>query len=240
MIRVFIGYDPVEAGTFNVLSHSIHRRASEPVSITPIMLSQLNKLMWRDRDPLQSNDFSFSRFLVPYLSGYEGWSIWMDCDMVVLDDIVNLFNCKDDKYAVMCVKHNHVPKETTKYLGTKQTAYEKKNWSSVMLFNNAKCKALTPEYINNEATGLDLHQFKWLNDDSLIGEIPSRWNHLVDYDQPIEDPALLHYTIGGSYFKDYEECGYKDVWYEELKASLHIQNSSQKLKEIHAIITGKN
>ena len=34
-----------------------------------------------------------------------------------------------------------------------------------MLFNCAKCKNLTVEYVN-KATGLDLHQFKWLNDDS--------------------------------------------------------------------------
>lgn len=65
-INLFIGYDPVEAVTFSVLSHSIHARSSKPVSITPVMLSQLKDYMWRERHPLQSNDFSFSRFLVPF------------------------------------------------------------------------------------------------------------------------------------------------------------------------------
>jgi hypothetical protein len=153
MIRVFIGFDPREEVAFHVLSRSIHARASEPVSITPVALSQLKKVMTRERNPLQSTDFSFSRFLTPFLSGFEGWSIFMDCDMVVLDDIANLWKLRDEKYAVQVVKHVHQPKEDVKFLNAPQSKYEKKNWSSVMMFNNAKCQALTPEFVN-KASGL--------------------------------------------------------------------------------------
>ena len=211
MIKVYIGYDPREAVAFSALSHSIHARATRPVSIAPLMLSQLRDILTRERHPLQSTDFSFSRFLVPYLSGYAGWSIFMDCDMLVLDDIAKLWRLRDERYAVMVVKHDHVPKETTKFLGEPQTRYEKKNWSSVMLFNNAKCRTLTPEYVN-AATGLELHQFKWLADDSLIGGLPDRWNHLVGYDAPRRDAALVHYTLGGPYFEQYKDCEYADEW----------------------------
>jgi hypothetical protein len=161
MIPIFIGYDPRETVAYNVLSHSIHTRASSPVSITPLMLSQLGNLMKRDRDPLQSTDFSFSRFLVPYLCDFTGWAIFMDCDMLLLDDVVNLWKMRDDKYSVMCVKHEHIPEEETKFLGRVQTRYEKKNWSSVMLFNCSKCLSLTPDYVN-KASGLELHRFQWL------------------------------------------------------------------------------
>ena len=102
----------------------------------------------------------------------------MDCDMLVLDDIAKLWAFRDDKYAVMCVKHEHEPKEEKKFLGTTQTRYEKKNWSSVMLFNCAKCTALTVDYVNT-ASGLELHRFNWLGSDDLIGEIPHQWNLLV-------------------------------------------------------------
>ena len=139
MIRVFIGYDDREAIAYNVLSHSIQRLASEPVSIAPLRLSQLKGILTRGRHPLQSSDFSFSRFLTPYLSGYEGWSVFMDCDMVMLDDIAGLYGLRDERYAVMVVKHVLVPKETVKFLGEPHSKYEKKNWSSVMLFNNARC-----------------------------------------------------------------------------------------------------
>lgn len=220
MIQVFIGYDPREAVAFSVLAYSIHVRASQPVSITPLMLSQLNGTYTRERHPLQSTDFSFTRFLVPHLSGYTEWSLFMDCDMLVRDDIAKLWALRDDRYAVQVVKHHHVPKEDIKFLGAKQTKYEKKNWSSVILFNNAKCRALTPDYVNS-ATGLELHQFKWLGNDDLIGEIPHRWNHLVGYDAPRKDASLVHYTIGGPYFEEYRDCEYAEEWRREQQNMLH-------------------
>ncbi len=222
MIRVFIGYDDREAIAYNVLSHSIQRLASEPVTIAPLRLSQLKGLLTRERHPLQSSDFSFSRFLTPCLSGYEGWSVFMDCDMVMRDDIAGLYGLRDERYAVMVVKHVHVPKQTVKFLGEPQSKYEKKNWSSVMLFNNARCRALTPEYVNT-ATGLDLHQFKWLETEDAIGALPNRWNHLVGYDAPRPDAALLHYTEGGPYFSEYRNCEYAGEWHSELQRMEHVE-----------------
>ena len=224
LTRIFIGYDHAEAIAFHTLSSSIHMKASQPVSITPLMTNQLKGLLTRERHPLQTNAFSFSRFLVPYLSGYEGWSLFMDCDMICTTDICELFSLKDDYYSVQVVKHCHVPEETEKYLGRPQTRYEKKNWSSVMLFNNASCEALTPEYVN-AASGLDLHQFKWLRDDGLIGELPKEWNHLVGYDQENPHAKIVHYTIGGPYFNEYRGCEYSDEWFHERN---NMQNCEQR------------
>ena len=221
MIRVFIGFDPRESVAYNVLAHSINARASQPVTIAPLALSQLGGLYTRERNPLQSTDFSFSRFLTPYLSGYEGWSVFMDGDMLMRDDIAGLWALRDERYAVMCVKHDHQPKEDTKFLGAVQTKYEKKNWSSVMLFNNARCRALTPDYVNR-ATGLELHQFKWLSNDNLIGSLPPRWNHLVGYQAPSGEAALVHFTLGGPYFDDYVDCEYASEWYSERAAMLRV------------------
>ena len=214
MIRIFIGYDPRETVAFNVLSHSIQERSSEPVSIARVSLSQLRGIYTRGRDPLQSTDFSFSRFMVPYLCGYEGWAIFMDCDMLCRADIADLWRERGYGYAVQVVKHEHNPKEAVKFLGEVQTRYEKKNWSSVMLFNNSLCEALTPEYVNT-ASGLDLHQFKWLANDGLIGELPNRWNHLVGYDLYRHDAALAHFTSGGPWFAQYEDCEYSNEWFSE-------------------------
>lgn len=228
MIPVFIGYDPREAVAYSVLAHSINVRASQPVAIAPLMLSQLQKIHQRERNPLQSTDFSFTRFLTPYLADYQGWSIFMDCDMLVLDDIAKLWALRDDRYAVMCVKHDHVPRESIKFLNAPQTPYAKKNWSSVMLFNNAKCRALTPEYVDT-ASGLELHQFKWLEDENLIGEIPHRWNHLVGYDEPNPDVSLVHYTLGGPYFNEFTDCEYSKEWFEEREQMLNA--AQRKLKK---------
>lgn len=223
MIRVFIGYDPREAVAYSTLAHSILERASRPVAITPIALSNLEHVFTRERESLQSTDFSFSRFLTPYLSEYRGWSIFMDCDMLVLDDIAKLWDLRDERYAVQVVKHDHVPRESKKFLDMPQTRYTKKNWSSVMLLNNARCTALTPEYVNT-ASGLQLHQFQWLESETLIGEIPRRWNHLVGYDSPDRDVSLVHFTIGGPYFDRWIDCEHSGAWFEQRARMLFAEN----------------
>ena len=226
MIRVFIGYDSKLPVLYNVLQHSIQVRASKPVSINPIMLSQLKGIYDREHHPLASTEFSFSRFLVPYLSDYEGWSLFIDNDMLMLDDIAKLWELRNDSYAIMCTKHDQKPGEETKFLGTVQTKYEKKNWSSCMLFNNAKCTALTPAYVNY-ATGLDLHQFKWLENDELIGDIPLDWNYLVGCETPVNKVSMVHYTLGGPYFNEYSHCEYSDEWRREREATLQCAQRQQ-------------
>ena len=122
----------------------------------------------------------------------------------------------------MVVKHDHWPRESTEFLGQVQTSYEKKNWSSVMLLNAARCAALTADYVN-AASGLELHRFRWLDSEDLIGGLPPRWNHLVDYDSPAPADALsnLHFTSGGPWFEAYRDCGYADLWCAERDRMLH-------------------
>jgi hypothetical protein len=221
LARVFIGYDSKEVAAYHVLAHSIIEHSSVPVAITPLALSNLGAVFTRERNSLQSTEFSFSRFLVPYLSGFQGWSVFMDCDMLMRSDIAKLWELRDDRSAVMCVKHDYTPKEDTKFLGQVQTKYEKKNWSSVMLFNNARCRALTPDFVNT-ATGLQLHQFKWLDGDEAIGELPRGWNHLVGVYDHDPDASLVHYTEGGPYFKDYAEVDYADEWFAARERMLSV------------------
>lgn len=213
-LNIFIGFDQLEAVAYHTLCHSILSRASVPVSITPVKRSLVRDFHNRAIDPKQSNEFSFTRFLVPFMSNYEGVSLFMDCDMLVTTDIKELFDLYDSKYAVQVVKHEYTPKHQMKYLGTVQYPYPKKNWSSVMLFNNAKCKTLRPEYIN-VASGLDLHQFKWLMDDELIGSLPKEWNHLVIDMPPNPKAKIIHYTNGSPSFREYFNCEHAGAWFQE-------------------------
>jgi hypothetical protein len=223
--KVFIGFDSKEVVAYHVLAHSIIEHSSIPVQIAPLALSNLRAEFTRERNALQSTEFSFSRFLVPYLSEYRGWSLFMDCDMVMRRDIAELWGLRDPAYSVMCVQHDYTPKEDVKFLGQVQTKYEKKNWSSVMLFNNDRCGALTKEFVNT-ATGLQLHQFKWLDGDGRIGKLPLAWNHLVgvyDYDP---NAALVHFTEGGPYFTDYADVDYADEWLAARERMLHVAQRS--------------
>jgi hypothetical protein len=210
--RVFIGFDSKEVVAYHVFCQSILEKSSIPVEFLPISLNTLGGIFTRERNQLQSTEFSFSRFLVPYLSNYEGWSLFADCDMLMRTDIAKLWALRDDRYAVMCVKHDYTPKVETKFLGQTQTKYEKKNWSSVILFNNAKCRALTKDYVN-EATGLQLHQFKWLESEDLIGALPPAWNWLVNEYDYNEKADLVHFTDGGPYFEEYKNDDYAGEWF---------------------------
>lgn len=230
MIRIFIGFDKDESLPFYVLSHSLHRLSSMPISITPINKENLRGIYTRERTDLESTDFSMTRFLVPYLSGYKGWSIFMDCDMVVRDDIAKLWAWRDDRYSVMCVHHNHIPLEDKKFLDHVQTRYSKKNWSSVVLFNNERCKQLTPEYVNL-SSGLELHQFKWLKSEEEIGIIPKQWNHLADVDKD-KNPSLIHYTNGGPWFKEYANCDFHQDWHIEKSLMQYVTEYEKRIKAV--------
>jgi lipopolysaccharide biosynthesis glycosyltransferase len=225
--RIFVGFDSKEVVAYHVLAQSIIAHSSIPVLFSPIVLGHLDGLFVRERNPLQSTEFSFSRFMVPYLSSYDGWSLFMDCDMLARADIAELWELCDDRYAVMCVKHDYVPKSEQKFLGQVQTKYEKKNWSSVMLFNNAKCRALTPEFVNT-ATGLQLHQFKWLDSDEHVGALPIEWNHLVNEYDHRPDAKLVHFTDGGPYFDEYRNDEYADEWFAARERMLHVTQRETK------------
>ncbi|WP_139811954.1 glycosyltransferase [Ensifer aridi] len=210
--RVFVGFDSKEVVAYHVFCQSILEKSSIPVEFVPVSLNNLAGTFTRERNPLQSTEFSFSRFLVPYLSNYEGWSLFADCDMLMRTDIARLWELRDDRYAVMCVKHDYIPKSAIKFLGQTQTKYEKKNWSSVILFNNAKCRSLTSNYVNT-AIGLQLHQFKWLESDELIGSLPPTSNWLVDECDYNEAADLVHFTEGGPYFEEYKNADYAEEWF---------------------------
>ena len=212
MINIFIGYDNKERVAYNVLSHSIIQNSTKPVAITPIALNNLKDDFVRERNSLSSTEFSFSRFMIPHLMNYQGWALFMDCDMLMFEDVAELWRMRDDSKAIQVCKHDYTPKEKTKFLGQTQTAYPKKNWSSFMLMNCKKCSTLTPDYVNR-ASGLELHQFKWLESENLIGELPLEWNWLVGEYEYKDDVKNVHYTKGGPWFEEYRECDYSKDWF---------------------------
>lgn len=113
---------------------------------------------------------------------------------------------------VSVIKNEYVPENATKFLGHPQTKYEKKLWSAVMFFDNGQCKALTPDYVNT-AAGMELHQFKWLKSDADIGGIDPRWQWIPDHSHG--SPRLVHYTEGGPWFKETQDCPYAAAWKQE-------------------------
>jgi hypothetical protein len=190
MLRVFIGSDPRQPVSYSVLQHSISVRSSKPVSITRLQLNQL------PLDRVGLTEFTYSRFLVPYLCGYKGLALFLDADMLCLDDISKLFDMKD-RTAIQVVKNK-----------------ESFEWASLMLFDCSKCWKLTPESISY-ADNL-FRMDKW----EEIGELPTEWNHLVGYDPPGVDKKLVHYTQGIPVWPETQECEYWEEWHDERRAMM--------------------
>ena len=218
-MKVFVGYDPREDIAYQVCKHSILSK-SKLADVRPLKQQELRDAGWYTRpiDKLASTEFTFTRFLIPELTNFEGWALFMDCDMILTTDIKELFDQADPKYAVMCVQHDYTPKEGTKMDGQKQTIYPRKNWSSVMLFNCAHPSnaRLTMDLVNDpEINGAYLHRFSWLRDEE-IGELDHTWNYLVGVYDDIKRPNLIHYTEGGPWFENYRDCEFAQLWKDEL------------------------
>lgn len=213
MIPIFIGYDHREAIAYHVCANSIIRKSSQPVALVPLALNLLTD--YKEQHTDGSNHFIYSRFLVPHLTGYNGWAIFIDGDMLVRSDINELWSMKEDDKAVMVVKHKYQTKLTTKYLGSKNEDYPCKNWSSVMLWNcgHPANKKITPEFVQ-ESTGAQLHRFTWLKDDE-IGQLPIEWNWLPDEYGANPGAKLCHYTLGTPSFHEFATTPMGDEWHQE-------------------------
>lgn len=231
VIKVFIGFDPVESVAWHTMAHSIYSRSSRPVALIPINLTNLKGIFTRPRDAKQSNEFSFTRFLVPYLSDYKGYALFFDCDMMLRTDIAEIFNevDKDPGKAVYVVKHDYTPRDDIKYLNTVQYQYPRKNWSSVVVWDctHPSNRRVTPEFVNS-ASAMELHRFLWLQDEE-IGQLNVRWNWLVgEYDEPPSDVKNVHWTVGGPYFHEYSKADFAHEWFAESARMSHCLQRTDK------------
>ncbi len=219
VLKIFIGWDSREEVAYEVCITSLRRHSTRSLEITPLKQEELRRrgLYSRSKDPLASTEFTYTRFLTPFLSGYRGWVLFVDCDFLFTADIAGLFAMVDERYAVMCVQHDHRPPERTKMDGVVQTVYPRKNWSSLVLWNCAHFanRILTPDVVNGK-TGAFLHRFQWLKD-SEIGVLPETWNWLEGWSKVVagEVPKAIHFTRGGPWFKNWRDVTFADLWYAE-------------------------
>lgn len=233
---IYIGWDPREAAAFAVARNSILRQLTESIPIHNLVLSELiaQDLYTRPIEPRQntetgnfvmwdtisaapmSTQHANARFLTPHLAK-TGWALFMDGDMLVRGDLAAVFDGLDDSKAVYCVHHKHEPATGVKMDGQLQIAYNRKNWSSFILFNcdHEANKSLTISMINM-LPGRDLHRLCWLADEE-IGELDQKWNFLVGHSDPSIDPTVVHFTSGTPDMKGYENCLYADEWRAELE-----------------------
>lgn len=210
----YVGFDHREPLSYRVAVESLHRHSATDLDVRRITDDDVRKagLYWREYDEIDgqrydkidgkpfSTDFAFCRFLIPHLCRNEEgkWALFFDGDFLFRESVGEILECVDEHHAVVCVKHQHYPTETTKMDGQAQQQYWRKNWSSAICWNlrHPANEALTPDLVNS-ATGAWLHGFSWLKDEQ-IGALPVEWNYLVGYNTPLQcpEPAAVHFTTG--------------------------------------------
>ena len=231
---IWIGFDPREAAAFAVAKQSILRwtrsapihglvlddlqkegHYTRPTAMVPsavdgpILIDEISKT--ESYSGAMSTQFAISRFLVPHLA-QTGMAMFVDCDVMFRANPMPMMYGLDSKYALYCVKHQYNPSAGMKMDGREQSAYDRKNWSSVMIFNcdHPANKRLTLDMVNMRP-GRDLHRFYWLEDEE-IGELDPGWNWLVGEQPEPENPKVVHYTMGWPGLKGYENVPYSNEW----------------------------
>lgn len=245
MMKIFMGYDPREAIAAAVCARSILNH-SPGVQMNYLVLSELERTFTRefryeDRpdgtrqmfDVLTgapcSTEFSFTRFLVPYLMQYRGVAVFLEPDMLLTTDIRQLLDFPMDDYAVRVVKHNHKPVVAEKMDHQMQTTYPRKNWSSFVVWNCAHPahRLITPGVINR-ALGMWLHAFGWLDDyiidrydgeavydgETLIGDLPETWNWLAGISPTTDDRSICSISTS-------PHTGRRQKQYTRIPANIH-------------------
>lgn len=176
------------------MRYSIESRASRPVSVNGLFLSQL---------PISrtgATEFTYSRFLVPWLMDYQGIGIFCDEDMVVTGDIHELFT--------YCAKRLEEPWDVA-VVKNQQHRYE---WPSVMAFNNKNLTHLTPEYLEDKTHRM--FDFSWAQN---VADLPAEWNHLCGMDEP-KEAKLYHFSQGIPFWKETRGLPEDPVWFNAFES----------------------
>ena len=228
IVDIVVGFDQRESVAYHTFVQSVIEKSTIPTRFMPLSIGSLTNYKETHKDG--SNDFIYSRFLVPHLMKFNGWAIYADGDMVCLKNIKKLWDLRDDKFAVQVVQHDYKTKIKNKYWGNKNENYPRKNWSSLILWNcnHQSHKRLTPEFIQKQ-TGAFLHRFSWIKDEE-IGEVEKEWNWLAMEYEEKNDINLIHYTIGTPCFEEYQNKSLSSYWKNSFLNMLDGYYKRNKLK----------
>ncbi len=217
VIRVYVGTDRSQQLAVPVLEYSIKRHTNAKVEVIPMMDLPVPE----PQDPRngQRTGFSFSRFCIPKLAGYKGKAIYMDADMLVFNDIRELWNIPFDGAKVVIQQEVKFENVTTQKVGAPK---KRKKQCAVMLLD---CERLDWD-IQNIVAGMDAGEYDYeqlmydlciLDETEIKYGVPFEWNSLEHWDS---ETRLIHYT--DVYTQPWTECGNKFgyLWFDEVRRML--------------------
>jgi hypothetical protein len=212
-IKIYLGTQVEQTLAAEVLTYSIAANTQQPIQVTPlyeavqaagITIAPPRSPQLRPRTP-----FTFQRFAIPALCGYQGRAIYLDSDMLVFRDIHELWqqpfeqaNHVDHREADGEARRTHEARQIHPTCQTMDllSVPEPENSGrspqySVMLLN---CEQLTwdaQQLVNELERGTwNYQQFvmEMAPATQKAAALPLGWNDLERYDP--NQTALLHYT----------------------------------------------
>jgi len=204
---IYIGFDSDQPEAYAVCKASIERYATYH-TIKPLVLSKLKEEgIYKRAYQGESTEFAFTRFLVPHLSMFQGNALFCDSDFMWKCDPQEIVQYTNAKHSVYCVQHPSFLSPKVKMNDKQNMSYYRKYWSSLMYFDNRRCKKLNTEYVNYAPAG-DLHEMNWADS---IGNLPAEFNAMVNY-YYFDNPKAVHFTDGGPWLDIHDNLGYSNEW----------------------------
>ncbi len=205
-IRIFIGTEPSQWRADRVLEYSIRENSEADVDIT-MMRAGEGDFDW----PNSANPTAFTmfRFCIPEMCDFNGFAIYLDCDMLVLDNIGELlWFAKHGKW----VQHAHREGDCISVIDC--AAVKTLHWPSIDELKKGKLR-------------------KWdvrMRLESIVSRtIPTAWNSMDKFKH--NETRLIHFTdLSTQPWLDrdppYDRPPHRDA------AAVHLWNAWEKASEL--------
>ena len=194
-IKVFVGCDPnnCDLEQMMVLDYSIKKHTSMPVEIVWMQLSRDPNSYWYSNPETGegwntinwSTPFSGFRWAIPEYCNHSGRAIYMDADVIVLDDLSKLWQHPISKNSVVAAKTNA---DMTRLC--------------TCVWDCRAAKKVIPPVVdlkkNSESHKKMMKVFK--KNRELIEPYNDSYNCIDGEDLSIEDIKILHYSDMGTQF----------------------------------------
>ena len=189
MIKIFVGCasNNEDLESQAVLEYSLKKHSSQPVDITWMQLSKDKNSMWNGwATELWATPFSGFRWAIPAACDYQGKAIYMDSDMIILDDITKLYNQEFEEDRIVLAKGGE---DSWRYC--------------VSLWNCEAAKDVLPE-IDEIKSDPSSHRklMAYFGDKSndLTQPFNGNWNCVDGENLTIDKIQILHYSFMSTQF----------------------------------------
>jgi hypothetical protein len=214
-MRVFVGVDDSQRVAAKVLHHSILKHTTGQVEFH--LMDGAGMPIPKDPANKPRTGFSFCRFMIPKLCGYQGRALYLDADMQVFADLAELWQIPFGERKVLCTFQKAAPGQWADnpwfHLGRQM---------SVMLLDCGRLDWDTERIVRDMDDGkFDYKQLMFdlclVKPEEIADDIPAEWNCL-EHREPTT--KLLHYTVVPTQPWKNDENPLRSIWEAEFREAV--------------------